>query len=121
MLLFVGRVEEHVAVTDEMIAIAERDGSPSVQWAARANGIRIAYMRGGAAAAEELNNECLQQGQATGEGDALAWWGGAACAIYWVRCECDTLADAVGVFALQYPRLPVWHSGHAWFLADAGR
>ncbi len=120
-LIFAGRIAEAQQVTKEMVAIAEAEGSPTVRWVARANAVRWMLMDCDLDEAAAENDACLTMAQESGEGDGLQWWAAQLNAISWLRGEVATLADAAGVFAQQYPLLPIWHSAHAWLLAEDGR
>jgi hypothetical protein len=120
-LVTAGRVAESLTVTGEMLAIAATDVGPLIRWGADANAIRVPILKGRLDEADELNNELLARGQQFGQEDAAAWFVATAGGTAWLRGNAGAMADAVGMFAEQYPRNKVWRCAQAWMLADAGR
>jgi tetratricopeptide (TPR) repeat protein len=120
-LMFVGRLLDAVEVADDMVAIGDAECAPGERWVAHINSLPATYVRDGVMAAARRNDEALAMGQAAGEVDALQWWAAAAGGPYWLMAEGGDLADAAGVFAVQYPLSPVWFSGWAMTLVDGGR
>lgn len=120
-LVTAGRVAESHTVTAEMVAIAATDVGPLIRWGADANAIRVPILNGQLDEADQLNNELLTRGQQFGQEDAAAWWAATAGGTAWLRGNAGAMADAIGMFAEQYPRNKVWRCAHAWMLADAGR
>jgi AAA ATPase-like protein len=120
-LLSAGRIDESFAVTDEMVAIADAEGSPSDRWVSHMCTLPSVLSREGAVAFARSNDACLQMGQDAGVIDALQWWGATASSAFWLVGEGGDMADAAGVFAYQFPGLPVWFSGYTWMLCEDGR
>jgi tetratricopeptide (TPR) repeat protein len=120
-LLLAGRIEEAFAVSDDVVALADAECSPSTRWLAYLNSMPATFAREGAVAASRRNDECLAMGQDAGEADALQWWGAAASAVFWLVGEGGDVADTAGMFAAQYPLFRAWVTGHAWMLCEGGR
>ncbi len=120
-LILAGRLEEAERETREMVAIADAEGTPTLRWVAHANANRWLMSRGLLDEAAAENDRCLDMAQTSGEADGLQWWAAGAGGIYWGRRQGGDLADAIGVFAAEFPLLPVWHAGHAWLLCEGGR
>ncbi len=120
-LMFVGQMAEAERATEEMVAIADADGSPTMRWVAHVNVVRWIAARGDIIEGIAANDACLLMAQESGEADGLQWWAAGLNALSWLQSNLGFVADAAGVFAQQYPLLPVWHSGHAWTLVEDGR
>jgi hypothetical protein len=103
----------------EMLAIAE-EGSPTLEWIARASSVAVLLLRGRFDEARQRNDDSLALGQQLGEIDAPQWWGAMATTAEWCRGD-SGMVDSIGAFADEYPLSPSWRAGHAWRLADAGR
>ena len=120
-LLSAGRIDESFAVTDEMVAIGDAEGSPADRWIAHMCTLPSVLAREGAVAFANSNDHCLGIGQDAGVVDALQWWGATASSAFWLMGEGGDMADAAGTFAYQFPGLPVWFSGYTWMLCEDGR
>ena len=120
-LLARGDLEASARVTRELVAIAEREGSPLVRWMAHSNDVKRWSLRGDLAGAEAANDAMLEEAEQLGQSDGAQWWGATALGHAWLRGTAGSLADSAAAFADEYPLGAIWRSAQAWVLALAGR
>jgi class 3 adenylate cyclase/tetratricopeptide (TPR) repeat protein len=120
-LLTVGDISASARAISQAMTIAESEGSPLMQWSARANYVQVTASAGRIDEAEALNNECLELAGRLGQSDGPEWWAAILSSITWLRGSAGELADAAADFAERYPLNTGWRTVQAWLLSEAGR
>jgi class 3 adenylate cyclase/KaiC/GvpD/RAD55 family RecA-like ATPase len=119
--LTVGDFVGAAAITHEAVAIAESDGTPLIQWTARANCTREPAFAGRLDEAERLNAEMVERAGELGQSDGPEWGASVAVGLMWLRGVAGVLADGARDFADRYPFNTGWRTAYVWLLCEAGR
>jgi hypothetical protein len=118
--LGMGDLDGSARTVEDMVAIADAEASPVLQWSAQANRIRFPILAGRLDEADAMNAASLQRGQELGEPDSEEWWAAIAVGILWLRGYAGTFAEATEQFAQRYPLAMVWRTLQAWLFSADG-
>lgn len=119
-LVQAGKVERAVAAIERERDLARRLGDPTALWIATYDDGNLAAIFGRLDQAEDLANEALQIGTASGQPDALPFFGSQLASIRYDQGRLGELQELLAQVVAENPGIPAFRSVLALAYAESG-